>query len=1713
MSLSRFFLPLTVALFLGGTTTQGNLIGYWAFENSAQIGQDSSGNSFHLNPVGTALHTASGRNGGGLSVNGAGAYLTGAVSGLPVGNSPYTIAAWIRPSVAGDRGIVGWGNFGTARQVNALRLMGANGFRHYWWAADLDASDAQVTAKGVTLTSGWNHIVAVYNGSLRALYLNGQLLVSDTPGANGATNNNFRIGSTNNGEFFNGILDDVAIWNHAITTQEITALAAGGSPLNGPQITSFTADKTTAFENEAVQLSWTINTSQMTGTLNVTIARGATQLFTGTAATGNFSTTIPDLAASAQQITYTLTATEVGGNNVSRSATVNVAADPGIPAATPQSGLTTTATNPLQITLAGNDPNGGTLTFSIVSPASHGLITGSGANRIYTAGSGYYGPDNFTFKVSDGKYESAPATIALTVLAPPTAPAGISLSSTRIPDPTASGAFIANISTSDVNINEAHTYTLVGGAGSSDNARFSISGHQLRAAQAFTGVAGSSYSIRLRSTDAQGLFVEQAFTLAAVARTAGVVINEVHYNGINNTIRNEFIELYNSGAATVNLTGWRLSGAIEYSFPANTSLAAGEYLLVAEDPATILARFSRNALGPWTGQLSSRGETIRLRDAADLVISEVDYRVGFPWPVASDGDGASIELINPALDQSLGSHWRAAAIPSPTATIDTATPGAVNLQFSANAAPAIRGVLHTPNEPSSIDPIVITARVTDPDGVASVQLLYQLCAPGNFIPSTLPKAISGGQFVNVSAPLAPNPAFEDPANWITVAMNDDGLGSDVQDGDGIWTATIPPQPHRTLVRYRMIVADNSGATARVPYPDDKSLNFACFVYNGVPDYQGTSGAALTSLPTYHFLTRQADYFQAVAYNPAFRLTPNTASWTFENWQAAFVYDGVVYDHIRYRLHGANGRYSASGVAGAAATSKRAFKFLFNKGYLFEGKDNYGAPYPTPWSTMITEGCWENRATHTFSLNEIVNFHLWNVLGVPAPLGNFAHFRTIMQPAEQPDPWHGDFWGLMYVHEDHDKQFLDAHGLADGNLYKLTKDNISGISQQRYQAPFAPTNGSDHDELHNQLRGTSTPAFITSRVNFDLWARSHAFAEAIRHYDYWPSGDNNAAWYFEPNYSAANNFKGLLWVLPNDVDATWGPTWNNGHDLVHNSIFNDAASPGGDTFTNPSLWPRYFNQVREVRDLLFQPDQINPLIDEYAAILRPFVNADFARWFGAPSDAGNFNGLAGPGMSSPVGQTSLAAYVADMKDFAFDPNNNGGTWPGAGNIGVGGRAAHMDRLQAMNGEGPQLPATPTLAYAGAPAHPVNDLRFSTSPFGDPQGANTFGAIQWRVAEVTDPTAPAYVPGERLKLEWSASFVSAELATFAGEFRFPAAACVAGHTYRARVRHKDNTGRWSHWSAPVQFTASAADATTLINSLVISELMYHPLPPSTQEGQLGFAEDDFEYVELRNVSANTVDLTDVRFANGIHFDFPSGTALAAGANLLVVRNVAAFNARYGSGKPIAGAWETGDQLSNGGEEVTLMYGANVPIRQFTYDDVPPWPVEADTLGCSIVLIAPETRPNHALGANWRASRVAGGTPGGDDRTTFASWAAAHGVSSPAADDDGDGLSNWLEYALGGDPRANDATILPQARIESLTVAGVTADYLTITFTREIAAEDAVYHVESSSDLAAWNETPVRVRSLFNGDGTVTETWRAATPVSAEPKLFLRLRVTGP
>ncbi len=1156
-----------------------------------------------------------------------------------------------------------------------------------------------------------------------------------------------------------------------------------------------------------------------------------------------------------------------------------------------------------------------------------------------------------------------------------------------------------------------------------------------------------------------------------------VVINEIHYNGLNNAVRSDFVELYNFSSAAADIGGWRLSSGIDFVFPAGTVIPPGGFLVVAEEPATVHALWGVAALGPYQKALGSDGETIRLRDAADAVVAEVSYGSGFPWPCAANGGGASAELVNPGLDPALGSSWRSSVEPAAELTGEAATPGAQNRQFRLNPAPNIEQVAHLPFAPASGAPVTVTARLSDGDGIAAATLFYQVVAPGAFIPARLPRPIVNHD-IDTSQPRPENPAFEDPANWTAVAMADDGTGGDAVAGDGVFTAVIPGQAHRTLVRWRVSATDGRGAAARAPFADDESRNFACFVYDGVPDYQGVPAATLESLPVYHFLTRKADHDQCVAYNQADQLTGGTPGWTFENWEGAIVFDGVVYDHIRYRLHGGNGRYYFTG--------KRGFRFFFNRGRHFQNRDNDGDPLPTRWKSMTTENGWENRGTLTYSLNEIINYHLWRKVGIPAPRSNWGHFRTITTAAEQADRWRGDFWGLIMIEEDYNGDFLDSHKLAKGNLYKLTRDATDGASQQRYQAPGAVADGSDHANIYHNLTPTRDDAFIRGHVNVDRWSYYHALCHAVRHYDYWPTGDNNGAYYFEPDFTGQTSpLLGKLWVLPFDVDATWGPTWNEGKDKVWSAIFD--APP------NPGLYPDYFNAVREVRDLLWQPDQINPLLDQFAAVIAPFIPADSIRWKGAPADAGNYNGLGGAGM------TSLAALVQDMKNFAWA----GGSWPG-GSVGAGGTAALLDTLQlgVSNSEGAAMPATPAATYQGPPGYPANALTFACSAFSDPQGSGDFAAVQWRVAEVTDAAAPAHDPLAKFKLEWAAEHDSGPLPPGVAPFTFPGDACEAGHAYRVRVRHKDAGGRWSHWSAPVKFIAGAS---TDDLPVVVSELLYKPPDPTPAEVAAGFDDQEFfEYLELRNVGTAAVDLAGCTFTSGLTFTFGPGSVLAPGATMLLVSNPAAFALRHGDGLPVAGAYV--GNLSNSGERIRLVTAAGTPLVDFTYDDAAPWPTAADSGGFSLVLLDPAARPDHALAANWRASRLPGGAPGALEELTYADWAAACGVAGGAVgDDDRDGLPNALEYALAGDALVPGA--LPAVQLEAPGAGGDV--HLTITFRRLVEATDIALRVECSEDLAAWADAGVLVGAVENFDGTVTETWRAPTPAGARG--FLRIGIT--
>jgi alpha-tubulin suppressor-like RCC1 family protein len=133
---------------------------------------------------------------------------------IPIGNANYTIEAWINPSALGVKGIVGWGSFGAFKQCNAVRLS-PTGIINYWWGSDM------IVPYTFSLNT-WYHVAFTFDGTTRKAYINGVLVKSDTPTGLAVSNaNNFRIGSTNNGEYFSGGIDEVRIWNTAVSADDI----------------------------------------------------------------------------------------------------------------------------------------------------------------------------------------------------------------------------------------------------------------------------------------------------------------------------------------------------------------------------------------------------------------------------------------------------------------------------------------------------------------------------------------------------------------------------------------------------------------------------------------------------------------------------------------------------------------------------------------------------------------------------------------------------------------------------------------------------------------------------------------------------------------------------------------------------------------------------------------------------------------------------------------------------------------------------------------------------------------------------------------------------------------------------------------------------------------------------------------------------------------------------------------------------------------------------------------------------------------------------------------------------------------------------------------------------------------------------------------------------------------------------------------------------
>lgn len=143
------------------------------------------------------------------------------------------------------------------------------------------------------------------------------------------------------------------------------------------------------------------------------------------------------------------------------------------------------------------------------------------------------------------------------------------------------------------------------------------------------------------------------------SRKTGVAITEIMYKpGPREDGRNtEFVEIYNSNPYFEDISGYRIAGDIDYTFPPNTILPGGAYLVIARVPADMQAAYGiANVVGPYTGTLKTSG-TIRLRNQVGAILLEVPYSSKPPWPVAATGTGHSIVMARPSYGEGYPQAW------------------------------------------------------------------------------------------------------------------------------------------------------------------------------------------------------------------------------------------------------------------------------------------------------------------------------------------------------------------------------------------------------------------------------------------------------------------------------------------------------------------------------------------------------------------------------------------------------------------------------------------------------------------------------------------------------------------------------------------------------------------------------------------------------------------------------------------------------------------------------------------------------------------------------------------------------------------------------------------------------------------------------------------------------------------------------------------------
>ncbi len=252
-----------------GTTTavSGGLVAAWGFNTSAGATTADVSGYVNSGTLDGAAWTAQGKFGGALSFNGSTSQVTVADAASLDFTSGMTVEAWVKPSVAP----LGWRAV-MAKDVDRYYLMAGTSNQNFPGVGGTFGTTNQNVFGTATLPVGsWTHLAATFDQAMLRLYVNGDEIL---PGAQQTTalstsTSALTIGADSYGEFFQGVLDEIRIYNRALSVSELRTDM--NTPVQGG-VVQFSLGRDLA--TGSVVLSWI--DSALSGTYRVRRATGPT---------------------------------------------------------------------------------------------------------------------------------------------------------------------------------------------------------------------------------------------------------------------------------------------------------------------------------------------------------------------------------------------------------------------------------------------------------------------------------------------------------------------------------------------------------------------------------------------------------------------------------------------------------------------------------------------------------------------------------------------------------------------------------------------------------------------------------------------------------------------------------------------------------------------------------------------------------------------------------------------------------------------------------------------------------------------------------------------------------------------------------------------------------------------------------------------------------------------------------------------------------------------------------------------------------------------------------------------------------------------------------------------------------------------------------------------------------------------------------------------